>query len=435
MAIFSASDRTLKYRYIVSEFTITIPPTTIGATSQTITLPSERIGAIGIIHDYDKSLFPILKVSAIIEANLYRVIMKNKNVVKFKVRLQKYSTDESGENKSLLRDSINDQFDLIMDDDYADMDSMLRAEGTKHDLSTPSPSKALNNDDLFAIDNTIDFFLFKSETIQKAKTDINTILPNATVSDAISYFIYKTKMKNFLISPIKNIKTIPELFIPSGKASSALGFIDTYYGFYPTGSLIYFDFKRNYILEYNEKCTAYEEGENQEITILMPVRSSEHASITCSLMKSTGEKIDYIVGNPQTFTPSNDSVSYDMINGSSATVIDTSKGAVSKIEPKVNKKNEVSNRKVFENKTENEWIGETYNAQVKSISVVLNIDLGDFDIDVIAPNKKVNVIFEDSSLSIKYKGSYKISSITHDFSKQGGADLQVASKIVLKKMD
>lgn len=435
MSIFNSTDVTMKYRYQVSEFTVIVPASEKSA-SMTYALPKERIVSIGIFHDYEGMAFPVLKITTVLEANMYRIIMKNKDSVKFKIRIQKYYTDASGKNPSLMRDSINDQFDLIMNDDYADTDSVLRAEGTKMNLDTKNTEKSLDNDDLFAIDNTIDFFLFKSETIMKTKTDANNVLQNASVSDAVGYIISKTKLKNFLVSPIKNKTIHKELFIPPGKASNALCFIDSYYGLYPTGSIIYFDFNRAYILEFTDKCTAYEPNENKEITILMPVRSSEHDIVMCSLRRSVKDKIDYVVGNPQTFSPSNESVSYDITNGTSATVIDNTKGSVESVTPnKVKTKNNSStNKTIFENKTENPYISQTYNAQMNSIALVLNIDLGDFDMDIIAPNKKVNIIFEDSSLSIKYKGSYKIAKATHEFTKNGN-DFQISTKLVLKKMN
>ena len=75
--------------------------------------------------------------------------------------------------------------------------------------------------------------------------------------------------------------------------------------------------------------------------------------------------------------------------------------------------------RIEEDQTENQWIANTYVKQANASGVVINFVLSDYDADMIAPNKKINMVFEDSSLTADYNGTYilnpnKIYTLTYE---------------------
>ena len=82
------------------------------------------------------------------------------------------------------------------------------------------------------------------------------------------------------------------MIIPPMKLSAALAYIDTFYGLYEKGSLIYFGVEAGYILKYDGPCTAYHYNENQTTSILVPKPSGELSDNPGVLLKQNQSQIE-----------------------------------------------------------------------------------------------------------------------------------------------
>ena len=211
-----------------------------------------------------------------------------------------------------------------------------------------------------------------------------------------------------------------------------LQFIDTYYGLYKTGSVIYFDFNYGYILAYNGKCSAYRKKEIKNTYIVIPQDVTNHSTECGVLYKKNNNTVNYIVGDYKTIDIRNQSISNDIINSNDVQFIDNYSGNITSTISGAKSKG-INSVRILENKTENSWLGDTYTAQTSSESVVIPVKLYDFDLSVIAPNKRYKFIFEDPSLTEKYNGVYMISSIESSFINEG-KDLALHSVALFKKV-
>ena len=79
--LITEKDTFAEYKYNVSEFYIIIG-------GETIDIPTERITDFKIEHYFENAVFPIFKVSMNIEPSRYYKIIKAKDKVKFKIRIQ-----------------------------------------------------------------------------------------------------------------------------------------------------------------------------------------------------------------------------------------------------------------------------------------------------------------------------------------------------------
>lgn len=421
MSIYTGA-KILKWHYRIQDIELLIPE------EEPYKIPTDRIVSINILDDYETNVFPVFKVEMILESSIYYKIMKSKNDVQFHLRIQKYYNLNDSSTQSLARDVINDTFDLILDDDNSDLIASQRQLENKYDFKyikqddTNNPSK---------VDNDIEFYLFKSKTVKGLQKNINKIFTSCTISDVLSYLLSYADVKNILMSSPHNLTKYNSFIIPPLSCIKALRFIDTFYGIYKTGSMIYFGLDYSYILSYEGKCTAYKKNEIKNTAIIIPKQSGSHTTECCTLYKGVNSNTNYVVGDYRTISIRNDSISNDIISANSIKLVDNLSGNISYNSSSNNSETENS-FKILENNTENPWLGDTYISQTKALDTVIEILLMDYDINMITPNKKFNLIFEDPNLTDKYNGVYLLTYASHTFIKDG-SDFILTSIVRFKK--
>ena len=423
MAIYNKDDKIQKWKYTVKEIKLLIPGEEI------YSIPTERLNAMYILNDYENNVFPIFKITLILESYIYYKIIRAKDNVKFMLRIQKYYHTNESQTKSLYKDFINDTFDLILDDDTEDLKASSKRLKNINNYETIMKT---DENQLEFIDNSIDFFLYKADTIKGLRNNVNAILSNATVTDAVAYILTQAKVKNVLMSPSGNTKRYESLVIPPLTCLKALQFVDTYYGLFKTGSMIYFDFNYGYITAYNGKCSAYRNKEIKNTYIVIPQDVTSHTTECGVLYKKDNTTVNYIVGDYKSISIRNDSVSNDILRSNDIQFIDNLSGDVTSTVSGAKSKG-VNSVKILENKTENSRLGDTYTAQTSSESIVITVKLYDYDLSAIAPNKRYKFIFEDPSLTQKYNGVYLISSVESTFINEG-KDLALQTVALFKKV-
>ena len=382
MGIFDSGDKVQKWRYKVATIELLLP----GETPQKI--PNERLTGITIINNYERNMFPVFKIEITLESSIYYKIIKEKKEVKIHLRLMKYFHRNDSRDRSIDHLALDGIFQLILDDDHEDL---LRS--TKEDEARLDYENVIKDDtnQMNMVDNAVEFFLYKADLIRGLKQNVNKILENATVADAISYICTLANIKNVVMTPPTNTKKYQNLILPVMTCGKSLQFIDTYYGIYNTGSMIYFGLNTSYILKYGGGCTAYRKNEVQNTSIVVPNKVSAHTTEPGVLEKAE-DITNYIIADYRTLGSENRSISNDILYGNDVVFVDNYTGDIVSSTSGANTIGENS-IKVELNLTENPWIGETYTAQTAANSNVLPVRLLDYDIDMVTPNKRFNFIF------------------------------------------
>ena len=407
MGFIDDTDKIQRWKYSVTEFTLIFP-------NGTRDIPTERINAITIENDYENGLFPVMQLSAVFEPSIYNEIIQNKNDVKIKIRLQKFYTLNGSEEKSLLRDYFNTTFSLILDDDFLDPDTYIDLE-TKN--NTEEDASDLNR--LDETDNQVNLPLYKYETISAMRTMINTVLKDVSMIGAVAYVGAISKIKNILVSPFENNTTYSELILPPQTALSTIQYLDSEYGFYRYGSIIFFGIDRSYILNYKGGCTTYERNETQETCIMIPERGGRYGGMEGGLEKPNEKELkSFILVRPENLDAKNNSISTDVLEGNKAIIVNTNTNTIISASGGTTQIGS-GNSRVINTNTSNPWIGETYAAQKAANSAVISVACGDFDAGTITPNKKFSFLFEDTKSGEKYKGIYILTNSFLKFTKDG----------------
>ena len=155
----------------------------------------ERLKSIIITNDYESNLFPLFRVSCVMEADVYYDMLRYKNNSQIHIRIQKFYRKVAEESTSLVRDYVNDKFNLILEDSDFDTGKATREHRDKYNYKQRSES---TYNDLVYVDNDIELFLYKKEFNEKFNTLVNAILQDANTFDALLYLFNKANLKNIL---------------------------------------------------------------------------------------------------------------------------------------------------------------------------------------------------------------------------------------------
>ena len=418
MNIFNSGTNIEKWRYTTKQIGIKLPNTPI------LTIPNIRLVSMYIEENFETHMFPLFKIKLILEDDLYYTIMRNKDTCKIYLRIDKFYYLQNQTEKSTYKPYINGMFDIIIDDDREDFEIM---DKKKEDTSFTS-IKESNLNDPEEIDMELELYLFSS-VVKDTKVNVNKILDNATVLDAVQYLMSVSKVNNLLMSQPDNDTVYNTLVLPPLSILKSLMFIDTYYGIYKKGTMIWFGLNNSYIIPYEGECKAWKKGENKITNIVINGRGNTHHSIVMG--KIHNQKYTFVVGDSSTISIENASISNDYINANELQTVDSYDGSMKVTES--NTATEYSNFiKFFVNKTLNKFISSMYAGRTSALNTVINIRLCDFDLDDFTPNKQFKFLFEYSEYSKKYKGSYLLSRIATTFSKEGD-DFVVDSVAAFKK--
>lgn len=412
------STQLCKWRYNVAECIVKIGDEALNL------LPLNVVG-IEIHNNYFANTFPIFKLNLLVDETDYYKINANKTTLKIKLRIQKYYKKSENDSNSFKRDYINDIFVLADEEEDVNRDRDLSFQSVMLNTDYTNGIKDYNR--------PMELYLYKESSLTGMKQQVNVIFDSTNLSTAVGYILSKGGVKNVLMSPFENNKVYTDLLLPPLTINKQIAHLDACYGFYKQGSMIFFGIDRTYILNFKGGCTAWESGEKKETCFLIPNKSALENGEDGSIDK--GDNINYIKWNYSKVGFASKSVTENVTKGSDALVVNSTDGSLSSSKSTVNTIGDATTA-VIENKGGNPWMGSTYTAQVSSGSTILAGSIANFDADALTPNKNFSVIFEDTKLTNKYKGSYILSNCMLKFlNDTASGDFSIVGAIELRKME
>ena len=396
MSLIKDTDTYMQYRYVVSEFKAMMG-------SEIIEFDPGKIRDLSMEKDYEHDLFPILRIVVITTQARYRHILQNKDTVKFKFRLQKYSRMLHDPNtESMKSDYINGTYVIFTDDKTPDLsENVVKLKAKTDDVE----GEYLPQDDYEA-----EFYLFREDFVKNARTLCHGIM-RCNLETAVAWLCTKAGINKLLMAKMDNRNSYDPLIIPEQSFIDCINFLDNWYGFYKNGSIIFFDFDAFYLLNYTSKTTTWKPGEVTEGIIFVLDETISEEQYSMQLIRQGDTK--HYVTTGHNFVDVMDTTSVqDVLGGSNIEVIDASSSSTS------TGSSGGKNTKVM--RTSQPTFETTiYTARMKTNKKVINVALGSIDLDIISPNKKFNFVFENTKLNYTYGGWYKMMKIVTTFTKEG----------------
>ena len=405
------------YKYIIDSFDILFPneanPTKIDP---------KQVTYLSIEKDYDVDYFPIIRAHVSMDKNLYYKVISNKLNVKFRVRLQKFVYDNT-QQFQFKTDVFNEVFGIFMDENtpYMDLKQQTAAKEAENSDKTPKD-----------ISNEIQFYLFKDNDLQNSKKIINMILTASSISDAVVYLLSQLGMTQVLMTPFNQTGYRPQIILPALTGVRSLIYLYEQYGFYTNGALMFFDTDCTYIIDKNPKCTAWRKGEYTQ-TVITVKQSGTGNDLTQGSFVDDKNKINYINVTPGAINMYNDSVINDHIDGNNLLVIQPYYNKIDQINAGTYQRGS-GTYKVMTNRFYNEYAISAAVFDKKESGNIVHVNINDFDIDALTPNKEFMFIFEDTTVNANSGGQYRISKTIMTFTKQG-EEFAVTGDVEFKRYD
>ena len=410
MNLVDKSDDILFYKYHLKELYIVF-------SDGPYKIDINRVLGITHIENYLEDLYPVFKLDVMFEPSVYYKIIKEKDTLKVKIYLQKYYRTNDRRKKSIFSKCISNTFELILDDD----DEYLTKD--VHEKEFPQGDK----DELNAVTMKMEMFLFKKSVIKSNKILINKIWKNMTPSGAVGYLMSKLGIKNLLMDKIDNKEIYEYFYMPPLTVNQELRFIDSYYGFHKTGTVIFFGLDRSYFLRFSTKTNAFEKDEIKDICFIVPKEGSSITDSYAMLHKKNVKDKKYVLINPSDFKPSNPDRSDSIISPEVVEIVSPTAGELRQTGAAK------TNKKVIVAKGVNPYYESIYDTYVTSGESEITVNAKDVDVSIFEPNKHYSFLFEDTSLAKKYKGKYFLCN-KKILLMRDGMDFTAEVELVLRKV-
>lgn len=403
-------DKLTQYRYKLTEFYVIMD-------GEPEPFPIERVANMSIGYYYEDAVFPIFKLGVTMEPSRYYQLLKNRDKVKFKVRVQMYyDANDTHDDPSMLRDFINDVFVFFPADDDYDPDTNIRQESDINQLDN--------------LNNYIEIFLFK-EVVKKLRSTVNYVFTGTTLSTVVSYLLNKAGVNKVLMSPFENTQTHGQIICPPQSIEAQIRYLNNTYGFHKKGSMLFFGFFHTYLLNCKEGCTAWKKDEWKETKIYILDKSNTKSSLDGPFLRPDDETYHILI-RADAISLQTASVVDNVIGGIDPTIINMAGSSTNNGKVEI-KGLENHNKKIMFNDSSNPYMMETQVALQKANSKIITASLYNVNLEAITPNKKISIIFEDTKKNTEFGGVYRIASAVHSFQNATG-DFTIHSIIVFKRL-
>lgn len=398
------------YKYNIQAIQLLLPDSSI------INLDTIRVSDMELTRDYDNYFFPIFKFTIALSIDDYYTIIENKTDIKMRVRIQYRNS-----NKDYSKLLFNEIFSVYIDNNTPDLNKELRQR--TNDVVSKS-----TNGNLTDFGSSLELYLFREDYLNYNNTIINKIIKQGSMLDVITYLFYSSGIrKNVLLENFDNKNIYNEVLLPPMKLIQSLAYLENQFGFYNTYSTFFFDINYIYLMSKKSGCNVWKKGDIKTVVFHIFSGATEYNFVNGSYYENNQYHINI---TKDSFIIESNSVSRNAIEGTNRLMINSIDGSVDDITQSSIQRGK-GNYKVIVNKYDNKFLANAEKNDNED-SNILSIQLVDYDILNITPNKEYKVVFDDSALSKQYGGIYRLTSNISIFAKEG-TEYTLKSSLELRK--
>lgn len=387
---------TIKYK--IDKFVIVIG-------DEYINIVPENISSFIIYNDYTNAIIPLIKVTFVTSAtNIFKVIT-NKDIVRFYVTMNSYMVDETGKKITLNNSMYRNVFRTYIDENTPDIDKELRdAKYTE--------SEKMNSD-------VMSIYLYDVNIVEKLYTSYNNIFTNISVFEAMMYYMSKV-ISNCTLScdVFDNMDDRHKsMIIPTMTVKDIISYIDSYYGLYDCGSIIFMDTNKQYMLRYDL-------AKSDKVITIYLYSKLDNKSIKTGMYYDKNNT--YIVSDIYNININKMSLSQDLLLGNNIYVVDGENNIVDNI-------NLGKSNRVIHNDTPNKFVKGVIESKVRSMDIEIDLSVTGIDITKLTPDTKIKVVFDNPQLTKEYSNYfYRIASVSAVIS--GAIEKDINTNIIINSI-
>ena len=216
-----------------------------------------------------------------------------------------------------------------------------------------------------------------------------------------------------------------------GETTCSINYLDLQYGFYEHGKLVFFDYDTTYFINKRGLCTAYRVNEYRDV-IVTCYKSSNPESISMGNYKNDIEKTYVLNISVDKLHFKTQSIINNQLEGNEVVSVTPETGDVNVMNPEIQQRGNPL-QYIVVNNYNNYYTNKSIEYRKKENDNIISVDVSDIDIECLTPNKHFIFTFEDTKIQNEKGGSYRLSFVAFDFTKQGD-EFNMVGQAVFKKI-
>lgn len=380
------------------------------------------IGNITIMKPYDSHIFPLFHVSIQIPQFVYREMQKNSDKLTATILWEyAYKSQLDSDAKLAFKTYFSGNLHILMDDESPDI---MRDYKTDYEYEDGGKKEGTGLNDAVLVS----FLLFNKNAYDGSMKFVNTILSGATLTDAIVYTLNRGGINKVLMSPASGNKQIPkECVIKPAIVSDELQYLIDTYHLHKTGTVIFFDIDKGYIIEKSPKCSAFVTNENKVTYLVSMGNMNNTNNLYHGCYIDNIEKYNLCNIPAGCMEIENVSLSNEHSMGNNLLVVDTASGKVTNASGGVNTIGGTTGVLSIDSGNVNTT---ELAARMNEMKNVIHLRTEGTHIEFLNPNKEF-IISMDNTKYAKYNGSYRITNLEVSFRRDGNLFIPVCAFTIM----
>jgi len=261
-----------------------------------------------------------------------------------------------------------------------------------------------------------DFYLFKENDVNATTKISNLILSSCNMTDAAGVLLSSSGVKKLLMEKVNNKTKYSEVLFPPYTTIATMEYLQSQYGLYKYGHLLFFDTDTTYLISRDKKCRAKRKNEYAKVIIKVPKVGGENGKTSGSI-DDEKKKTHYIRVMPENVIVDNDSIVNNVTEGNKKALINPMKDKVTKISTDTEQRGSTSYEIIYD-KYNSEFADDRIKTQLEEKNIIIQISFESIDVDIISPNKEFILKFDDSAIQKELGGSYRLRNFSYALSKE-----------------
>lgn len=394
------------------------------------TIPRKNITFVNIVKNFFDMYLPIFTIKCNIDEPLYRKL--NNSKPKYRITLKKFfiKTEDVHPNLKLPMRSviIDDLFVNVNDNDK----SVSLSEGIRKEITK---SKDDTRPDIEKDNIDMDLVLFKQSHMEDYRSLNNNIYRNGNLTSVLLALFQLTKQDKCIMSPLDNNKFFKDEDVVIPNNYSLLGivnYLQSVYGLYNSGYIIFRDFDRLYFLSKEINSKAFSKNEYKRVYIKFSDMTTTTGNTYGYIDDFKNKKLTIYNSNQPVINTSGSSLENQLYD--EMLLIDTNSGEKQYKQIKFTKANNKKKIKVLDNKYGNHFMSNSIIYNIELENNVINMDIDECDITLLTPNKEYYIEFDDSVTNGRdLNGCYKLCSLSTIIQKKDDYSYISKSHAIFKK--
>lgn len=375
-------------------------------------IQTTNISNIILQKEYNDKYFPLftitLKVPNWLAINMRKSTGNIKVYMEMKAGKFKNSALDIEETPSFTN-FINDTFYGIIDDATPDL-----TEETQ--ISIAKENESYNQGQAFGDMVELKMLLYKESYLNGSRVISNAILSNCTLLDAAVFVLNKASLSKVLVSPPTNNKRYSQFCITPISAVDQLDRICNQYTMHKSGTVIFFDLDKIYLIDKQPICNAYVPNEYKLVYLSSLNKATGNSSQNYrGCYSNSKEKYHLLAVDTDSIQSVSNTDLNDKIFGNNFKIIDTKSGSITSGNGGSSKISGTSQYLISNTGGDTTSIISSALTEEKK---VFTIAMSYVNLSMLTPNKQFIVSFDSAALA-KYNGKVRITSYTCSFESEG----------------